>query len=109
VPIATASEGAERVAAWRASGEIAREFCAGREYSANALLAWSNRLGRRARPGPQKTVPFGRVVVEKGRETPERGTAVVVQVGGARFEVTAGTDRTTLATVFDVLLGRRVL
>ena len=107
--MATASEWAERVAAWRASGKVAREFCVGREYSANALLTWSSRLGRRARPGSQKTVPFGRVVGEKPRETPQRGAAVVVQVGGARFEVTAGTDRTTLATVFDVLRGRRVL
>ena len=105
--MATAEWG-ERVAAWRASGKSSREFCVGREYSANALLAWSSRLGRRARRGPQ-TVPFGRVVVEKRCETPQRGAAVVVQVGGARFEITAGTDRTTLATVFDVLLGRRAL
>jgi len=107
--MATASEWAEHVAAWRASGKSSREFCVGRGYSAHALLAWSSRLGRRARSRPQKTVPLARVVVEKRRETPQRGAAVVVQVGGARVEIMAGTDRTTLATVFDVLLGRRAL
>lgn len=103
-----ASEWAARVAAWRASGQSASEYCAGREYTGKTLQWWSSRLRRRNPAGASQRsaepVRLARVVAatSPGRTISPRGV-VVVQVGAVRVEVPHGTDRSTLTTVLEAL------
>ena len=39
---------AERVAAWRASGQTSREYCEGRDFTAGGLRHWAYRLRKAA-------------------------------------------------------------
>jgi transposase len=99
------AEWTKRVEAWAASGKSAREFCEGRDYSPKSLQWWSWRL-REARPvkgARNQHVRFARVVRKRGGGA-AAGAGLVVHVGGARVEIGAAVDRTTLATVLDVLL-----
>jgi transposase len=101
-----ASEWAERVEAWRASGQSAPEYCAGREYSSKTLLWWSSRLRRKGAPARARSrseaVHLARVVPAAGAVV-RSAQAIVVQVGSARVEVPHGTERATLAAVFEAL------
>jgi transposase len=100
-----ASEWATRIAAWRASGKTAKEFCKGRDYAASRLLWWSSDLKRR---GIAQTVANPAVltrVIRKG-EPPRSSVAAVLHLGSIRVEVPAGADRATLSTVLDVLSAR---
>ena len=114
-----ASEWAIRVKEWHSSGEGAREFCEGREFSAKALQWWSSRFRRRG--FPRKTsVPGGgaalaRVVrraeaVFAGDEAVFAGdeAAVIIELSGARVRVGVGCSRAALAMVVDVLRGAAV-
>ena len=95
---ASASEWAERVSEWRASGQSAAAFCETREYSAKSLQWWSSQLKRRGRlaASNEPQVKLARVV-RGSRDT------IVVQVGEARVEVPVGADRATLDLVFGAL------
>ena len=95
-----ASEWSTRVAAWRASGKTAKEFCKGKDYTANRLLWWSSALNRRKVAPKPNPLALMRVV---GRSDPVRLGVMVVHLGDARVEVPAGADRATLCTVLDVL------
>lgn len=112
-----ASEWAERVEAWRSSGKSAGDYCSGRDYSAKTLQWWASRLRRKkvqaaaqvsevsvaaARPATSDvaTVRMARVV--RGLASTS-ASAVVVQFGSARVEISSGVDRATLALVFEAL------
>ena len=98
---------AKRVAAWRASGKSAREFCEGRDYSPKRLQWWAWHLGRSggAHAVPREaSVEFARVVRKRDGDAGGRGDSIVVQVGAARVVVGAHADRTALATVLDAVL-----
>lgn len=101
---ASASEWAQRVAAWRSSGKSAAAFAEKQGYSAKSLQWWSSELRRRGQavsPSEPK-VKLARVV--RGRSaTSSSGPSVVVSVGEARVEVQAGADRATLELVLGAL------
>ncbi len=101
---ASASEWAERVSEWRASGQSAAAFCETRAYSAKSLQWWSSQLKRRGRLAAsiEPQVKLARVV-RGSRDTPSSAQRIVVMVGEARVEVPAGADRATLGLVFDAL------
>jgi hypothetical protein len=102
-----ASEWATRVAAWRASGKTAKEFCKGKDYAAERLLWWSSDLKRRAITTPQgAAVALTRVVLKPDER--HRASAVVVCWGGFRVEVAAGADKATVSTVLEALRGPSV-
>lgn len=88
---------AERVRAWRASGETAERFASGAGYAAGTLRWWSSRLGRREAPRFLQLVPKDAV----------RDPEVVVEVGGARLRVRAGFDASLLGAVVAALGGAR--
>ena len=98
---------AKRVAAWRASGKSAREFCEGRDYSPKRLQWWAWHLGRSGgeRAVPRETsVEFARVIRKRDADAYGKVGSIVVQVGAARIEVGACADRTALAAVLDAVL-----
>ena len=104
-----AAEWSVRVKQWRASGRSAREYCRGKDFTAATLLWWSSRL-RRAGAGPgAATAPvrLARVVRLAERDDGARTAPIVVHVGGARVEVSAGADAAALAAVMDALGARR--
>lgn len=99
-----AAEWATRLEAWRASGKSANEFCSEYGYSAKNLVWWSSHFRRKSSPAVKRQrVVLARVVV-KPREARPTLAAVVVQIGHARIEVTAGADRAALALVFETLI-----
>ncbi len=89
----------ERVRAWRASGEEASAFAAGKGFEASTLRWWASRLGREE---PVRLVP----VVARASSSEVRGD-VVVEVGGARVRVTSGFSRELLVQVVRALGGAR--
>jgi hypothetical protein len=90
---------AERVRAWRASGEPVAHFVRGRGDSASALRAWAQRLGP-TEPSPR----FLRVVPSKPTPTPTPGApALVLEVGAVRVRVAPGFDPALLADVVRAL------
>ena len=93
----SAAEWTERVAAWRASGQSASEFAAGKEYTEKLLRWWSSELSRREEKRPR--VRMARVVRASQKE------ALVIAVGAARIEVRAGFDRALLRDVVAALRG----
>jgi len=97
--MADRAEWARRVAEWRASGETAAEFCAGRGFAASTLRWYSSQLGSVAPPPEPRTA-----MIEVRRE-PARAAHVMVELGGARVHVPCGVDMETLSTVFDALRG----
>lgn len=99
---ASASEWAQRVAAWRSSGKSAAAFADKHGYSAKSLQWWSSELRRRGEASSEPAVKLARVV--RGRSvTSSSGPSVVVWVGEARVEVQAGADRATLELVLGAL------
>lgn len=98
--MASAAEWSKRVSAWRASGQSADEYAAGRGFAGATLRWWSSRLGR-STPGlvaTSEVVRLARVV----RSAPV-ASPIVVEVGGARVLVPLGADRATLAVVLAAL------
>lgn len=93
----TKAKWAERVRAWRASGETAAAFAERHGFSESTLHGWSSRLSRGEAP------QFLRLVA-KGPE-PRASPELVVEVGGARVRVREGFDRGLLAEVVRALGG----
>jgi hypothetical protein len=94
---------AERVRAWRASGEPVAQFVRGRGYSASALRSWAQRLGP-AEPSPR----FLRVVPSKPAPAPVAAApALVLEVGAVRVRVAPGFDPALLSEVVRALGGGR--
>jgi hypothetical protein len=95
VKATTKQKWAERVRAWRASGQEASAFAAGKGYAASTLRWWSSRLGR------EELVRIVPVIARAS--SPEARGEVVVEVGGARVRVTSGFDGALLAEVVRAL------
>jgi hypothetical protein len=99
VKTTTRQKWAARVRAWRASGQAATAFAAGRGFEASTLRWWASQLGREA---PLRIVP---VVARLQSAAPE--ASMVVEVGVARVRVTPGFDGALLAQVVRALEGTR--
>jgi hypothetical protein len=100
-----------RVTAWRASGQTARVFCDGKEYTANGLRYWSSRLrklhvevaaGGKAEATEIRIARLVRVPAVVEHETP-----IVIEVGSVRVGVRRGFDRGALHEVLEALGGAR--
>ena len=108
--MATAETWEKRVAAWRASGLSAAEYCAGRDFKAGTLYWWSSRVGQRPVAAP--AIPLLRVVREPEPPVPPRseatgrGAQVIIEVEDARVLVPAGADVSTVAVALEALAGR---
>jgi len=95
--------------AWRASGQRADEFCAGEGFSAGSLRHWAWLLGlTRRRRGSAKAaaepLQLARVVrVSRGSKNRAAGGTMILEIGRARVEVSAGVDESLLATVIRIL------
>lgn len=94
---ASAAEWAERVRAWRESGQGAAEFAAGKDFTDRTLRWWASEFARRERP----SVKMARVV--RVAET----TDVTIVVGDARIGVRRGFDPELLREVVIALAGAR--
>ncbi len=91
---------AERVRLWRDSGQSAREFSRGQEFSAGGLRHWAYRLKKRgvtAEPAEAASVRLARV------ERLSTAAALTVEIGPARLQIGAGTGADTLRTLIDAL------
>lgn len=95
---ATAAEWAERVRAWRESGQEATAFAEDKGYAGKLLRWWGSELGRRERR--KSRVKLARVV----RVAPP-ASRLTVAVGAARIEVAVGFDGALLRAVVEVLGG----
>ena len=98
-----------RVAAWRASGLTAPEFCSGRDYAVGTLRWWACRLERSAPPAPVVATPMRLLRVVRGTQAgpalgePARGAGLVIEAAGVRITVHEGFDEAALSAVLDVL------
>lgn len=101
--MAKASEWASRVAAWRASGQKAAEFCSDHGYSPQSLLWWSSHFRRNGTPASSGQVRLARVVRTPAVVESTRPRAIVVYMGHGRVEVPAGADPEALQTVLRAL------
>lgn len=88
---------AERVRAWKASGQSTETFAQGRGFSGSALRNWARRLARIEPP------PFLELVPKGTAQTP--APTVVVEVGTARVRVAPGFDASLLGDVVRALGG----
>jgi hypothetical protein len=100
VKTATKQKWAERVRAWRASGQEASTFTAGKGFEASTLRWWASHLGREEQP-------LRLVSVVRRASSPKAETGIVIEVGGARVLVTPGFDGVLLAEVVRALGGAR--
>jgi hypothetical protein len=100
-----AIEWAARVEAWRESGLSAHEFCRGREYKGRDLLWWSSHFNRHGKPKgvATKAVRLARVI--RSDAGVRRSPPIIVELGGARVEVSAGVDQVALEMVLRALSG----
>lgn len=85
----------------------AAEYCEGREYSSKTLQWWASKLRRQVVPAQRspmgaELLRLARVVRVPSAPVPVAGK-VIVHVGAARVEVPNGSDRATLAVVFQAL------
>jgi hypothetical protein len=85
-----------RVTAWRASGQSAPEFAAGKGFEPSTLRYWASKLGRTARR--RSPIRFARV------ERVASSSAVTIAIGAARVEVPVGADESTLRAVVRILI-----
>lgn len=103
-----------RVEAWRASGQTARKFAEGKDYSASGLRYWAYRLRQASEAAAVvETKPHGEVAAKEVRiarvlrapMATEAETPIMLEVGGVRVGVRRGFDRGALREVLDVLGG----
>ena len=97
----------KRVAEWRASGQTAAAFSAGRGWSPQTLRWWSSRLGRKAQPPIVRVAQLVRATA--GGHDARGAGAVVVEDLDARLRITieAGAEQALVTTVLAVVAGRR--
>jgi hypothetical protein len=102
----TEAKWSERVREWKASGQTAKEFAAGREFKPSTLVYWASclRTGAAGAELPAKTrerrVRMARVV--RVASATEEAT-IFVAVGAARVAVRAGFDPALLRQVVSAL------
>jgi hypothetical protein len=94
----------KRVASWRASGQTAEGFSAGRPWSPRTLRWWSSRLAReRASAVP----PVVRIAQLVRSPAVERGSVVVEALDTrVRITVEAGAPPETVAAVLAIVMPR---
>ena len=102
----TREKWAERVAAWRASGETAPAFCEGKEYAPSTLRFWASRLGSLQRREATPDIRIARVTRSTAPAVAEVDSPVVVELGRARVGVRRGFDPDVLRAVIELLDGR---
>jgi hypothetical protein len=114
-PSTTSERWAERVDAWRASGERAEAFSRHEGYAASTLRWWASKLKRELAAPAITTKPttpevrLARVIRTESAGAasalPPRSHTITLELlqGGVRIGVEAGADRATLAMVLDVL------
>jgi hypothetical protein len=102
----TREKWAERVAAWRASGETAPAFCEGKDYAPSTLRFWASRLGSLQRREATPDIRIARVT--RAPAVAEVDSPIVVELGRARVGVRRGFDPDVLRAVIEVLDGREV-
>lgn len=90
---------AQRVRAWRTSGQTADQFAEGEGYAGSTLRWYASRLGR---GGPPR---FLQLVPRSASSAHEAG--LLVEVGPARVRVMTGFDAKLLAEVVSALGGDR--
>jgi hypothetical protein len=101
--MANETEWTARVAAWRESGQSAAAFCADKDYSASTLYYRARQpKGRKVKQAQSARVVLARVV-RKASVSTLGAAPLVIQVGSARVEVTAGADRETLSELLHAL------
>jgi hypothetical protein len=93
----------QRVAGWRASGETAKRYSAGRGWSAGTLLWWSSRLGREAPPPVVRMAQLVRSPAPHDRGAP--AGAIIIELFDARVRITVdgGADREAVTAVLALL------
>jgi hypothetical protein len=93
----------ERVQAWRASGQTAREFTEGRDFSMSGLRYWASRVGGSSAPNG---VTLARIVRPEEDRKRDGGVFVEPSPVGPRVVVRQGFDPALLREVV-VALGTR--
>lgn len=108
----------QRVAAWRSSGQSARQYAEGREFSVHMLRYWARQVATAPAAKAAATTstasvpelrlarvmrPAAAMVSASPRQGVSHEAALVIEVGGARVAVRPGFDRATLTAVLDVL------
>jgi hypothetical protein len=96
----TRTEWAERVRRWRASGQSAREYCAGRGLQPRTLLWWSSKVGHEK----PSTTAFIEVVPVAAPAA--EGCIEVVVREGLRVRVSGQFDPAVLRSVVAALEAR---
>jgi hypothetical protein len=89
----------QRIASWRASGESAERFAAGRGFAGSTLKWWASQLREES---PARVVRVAQIVRSPGDPTRarERGTVVVEGLDArVRITIEPGADRETVQTV----------
>jgi hypothetical protein len=112
--MAKAAEWATRVAAWRASGKSAVDYCRGRDFTAKNLVWWSSFLRRQGTPAKPKQPSAAAArdgaefrvarIVGRSSRRDEIAAPIVIAVGAARVEVPVGVDVAALGAVLDTVL-----
>lgn len=112
----TESKWAARVASWRASGQSAAEFAAGRDYAASTLRWWGYRLAatteQPAGGAEVATTPPKIALVRVSRAPKEERVegllaTSVVELETLRVRVEPGFDEAALRSVIAALRGAR--
>jgi hypothetical protein len=88
-PRASATEWANRVRAWRASGATAATYAAQRGWNAGTMTWWASRVGPK-RPPVAGTTPVGFVQVVDRRDAAEATCADVAGASGIEVELSCG-------------------
>jgi hypothetical protein len=102
----TAEQWQERVDAWRASGQTADAFAAGKGFTGKTLRWWSCELGRRAREKPKSVVSTARPRIAR---VVRASTASTVAGGGGWLRVEVGSASVIVHRDFDAALLRAVV
>ena len=92
----------KRVASWRASGETAKRYSAGRGWSAGTLLWWSSRLGREGAPPTVRLAQLVRSPMPRDRG--EAAGTIVVELLDGRVLITVepGADREAVIAILEL-------
>jgi hypothetical protein len=99
----------QRVAGWRASGQTAEAFSAGRPWSARTLRWWSSRLGRASASATAPVIRVAQVMRPSRASEAERRGAIVVEALDARLRITIeeGASVEVAAVVLGLLVAAR--
>jgi len=89
-----------RVAAYRASGQSASEWCAAHQVTTRQLWYWMQKF----KETKEKAAPSSQwITVKVDKETQEAESALLVRIGSAAIEVKPGYNQTLFADVVRTL------